>query len=387
MQLSCIHCGSEFSISAEQLGGRGQCPHCHGVIDLPNAVDENEHRPHEAPSNWLESSVSMLGSTVFHLIIVMILALSLGECQGPGISSGTEEVVIGEVPSENLDEPTKEELKQEEAGNDGKTGTETLSNPLDEITSPAVSESAREFQEIPISPLGGVVGISGPESLDGPRVGGPGPKGSFEIEVQRLRHNGLDIVLSFDSTGSMAGEINEVKRQIERVGVALMKLVPKTRISICTYRDDGDAYVVKGLPLTNDIKQIKSFLDDINAGGGGDLPEAVHEGLRWPLEKNMFEPKAHKVILLFGDAPPHMNQLKTCLELASDFKTNHNGLVSTVTCRQRERLPELVKIAEEGGGEAFLTSNERQIMTQLLVLVFGSQHRSKVLEAFDMRER
>jgi hypothetical protein len=34
-----------------------------------------------------------------------------------------------------------------------------------------------------------------------------------------------------------------------------------------------------------------------------------------------------------------------------------------------------------------LTSDQRQIMTQLMVLVFGSEHRAKVLEAFKLLER
>ena len=35
-------------------------------------------------------------------------------------------------------------------------------------------------------------------------------------------------------------------------------------------------------------------------------------------------------------------------------------------------------------GEAFVTADERQIMTQLIVLVFGSRHRAKVMEAFKL---
>ena len=61
--------------------------------------------------------------------------------------------------------------------------------------------------------------------------------------------------------------------------------------------------------------------------------------------------------------------------------------MSTVTCRSRQPLPEFYEIAMAGGGEAFLTTNEREIMTQLMVLVFGSQHRQKVLEAFRLMER
>ena len=91
-----------------------------------------------------------------------------------------------------------------------------------------------------------------------------------------------------------------------------------------------------------------------------------------------------KVILLFGDAPPHDSELALCLRVASDFHGQKQGVVSTVTCRSFRKLPAFVQIAEVGGGESFLTTDERQIMTQLMVLVFGSRHRAKVLEAFKL---
>ena len=40
-----------------------------------------------------------------------------------------------------------------------------------------------------------------------------------------------------------------------------------------------------------------------------------------------------------------------------------------------------------GGGEAFLTVEERQIITELMILVFGSQYRDKVVEAFRLLDR
>jgi len=72
------------------------------------------------------------------------------------------------------------------------------------------------------------------------------------------------------------------------------------------------------------------------------------------------------------------------VELATSFRKQHNGVVSTVTCRAIEPLPEFYEIAVAGGGEAFLTTDQKQIVSQLMVLVFGSQHRSKVLEAFKL---
>ena len=209
----------------------------------------------------------------------------------------------------------------------------------------------------------------------------------FERLVAQLKQNGLEIVITFDSTGSMEGEIQEVKRKIERMGSVLFRLVDKTRISVCTYRDQGAKYVVKGLPLTDNLGEIVKFLEDVSAGGGGDDPEAVNSGLEWSINQNQFRPKARKVILLFGDAPPHAADKDICLRLASEFRRKQNGVVSTVTCHSEQRLPSFIEIAQMGGGEAWLTRNEREIMSQLMILVFGSKHREKVLEAFDLLAR
>ena len=206
---------------------------------------------------------------------------------------------------------------------------------------------------------------------------------NFGKLISRLKRDGLDIVITFDSTGSMQREIDQVKGKIERIGGVLMEMIPKTRIGVVTYRDNGDEYVVKGIPLTDSIAKVKLFLEQTRAGGGGSEPEAVHEGLKWATTKNRFRKRARKVILLFGDAPPHPEKNIACQKMASDFRKS-GGIISTVTCRKEYILPEFEAIAKIGAGEAFLTSNERQIMTQLMILAFGSQHRSKVIEAFDL---
>jgi Mg-chelatase subunit ChlD len=164
-------------------------------------------------------------------------------------------------------------------------------------------------------------------------------------------------------------------------------MVPKTRISIVTYRDETDTYLVKGTPLTSSIDTVKLYLDEIRAAGGGDEPEAVHAGLNWAMSRNRFRSRARKVVLLFGDAPPHRQYLGECLNLAQSFNRQQGGVVSTVTCRASRRMDEFVEIAQMGGGESFLTSDEREIMTQLIVLVFGSEHRRKVLDAFKLLDR
>jgi predicted Zn finger-like uncharacterized protein len=387
MQLSCVHCGNAFTISADQLGGRGRCPHCHGVIVLPEADDgpaPAEDQPRHA-THWWENAVSGLASLVIHLVLILIFALiRFGGAGGEGLA---EDVLLGELPSEQLGQTQDEELSSEEAPA-AESATQELLEVMD--VEPPIEPATNSFSEDSLAVVSPSMsgGDAGSFDLGTVSVGGGSMSGGgWDGFLQNLRRNGLDIVITFDSTSSMHGELRQVKDQIKRIGGTLTTLIPKARISLCTYRDDDDDYVVKGLPLTDDIQQVQAYLSGVTAGGGGDIPEAVEEGLRWAVNNNQFRPNARKVLLLFGDAPPHPEDLSECLKIASDFQQQQGGIVSTVTCRAGSRLEEFYEIARMGGGEAFLTSDERQIMEQLIVLVFGSQHRARVLEAFELMER
>ncbi len=384
MKLICIHCGGEFTIHSEHLGGKGRCPHCKSEITLPKADNPKQAAGHEPPRNWLDSSISFLGSLVIHMGAMLLIALLQHFTFEAGSGEGTtQEVLIGILPSQELTDQQEEAISTTEVKSDSQT------DPMLEIVDvqPAATADASATTDLAAtSPASGSDSTSfdlGEVNVGGSMAGGGG---NWDGMIQQLRRHGLDIVICFDSTGSMSGEIDQVKKQIERIGRTLVTLVPKARISIVTYRDEGDEYVSKGMPLSGNIADVKAYLDRIEASEGGDLPEAVEEGLRWASKQNEFRPSARKVILVFGDAPPHPEKLKECLELASGFLNQQKGVVSTVTCRASTPLPEFYQIARAGGGEAFLTRNQREIMTQLMVLVFGSRHRDKVLEAFKMLE-
>jgi Mg-chelatase subunit ChlD len=385
MKLICIHCGGEFTILREHLGGKGRCPHCKSEITLPKAAEPKQAAPgHTQPQNWLDSSISFLGSLVIHMGAMLLIALVQHWNLDGGSGEGTtQEVLIGILPSQELTDQQEEAISATEVKTDSQSDPSEMLQELDvqpAVTTDAVTDLAAS------SPASG--SDAGSFDLGEVNIGGSmaGGGGTWDGMIQQLRRHGLDIVICFDSTGSMSGEIDQVKRQIERIGRTLFTLVPKARISIVTYRDEGDEYVAKGMPLSGNINDVKAYLDRIEAGEGGDLPEAVEEGLKWASKQNQFRPSARKVILVFGDAPPHPEKMKECLALAGAFKGQQKGVLSTVTCRASTPLPEFYEIARAGGGEAFLTRNQREIMTQLMVLVFGSRHRDKVLEAFKLLE-
>lgn len=383
MNILCVRCGQSFSITAAQLGTRGKCPHCAHTILLPKSERAYVRgKRGTRPGSWSIRSLSGSVSIAVHgLILALLLMIPWGRKQPALEPEGTP---VSIAP------PIRESLTQRTPQWDWSALNQSrLVAPNELLAKLRPPDPSGDWGKMIEGPL--TSAVSGDDVADFTRLSSASAIGSdvqeFGKLVEQLKRDGLDIVITFDSTGSMDAEIRQVKSKIERIGSALFKLVPKTRISICTYRDEGDAFVVQGLKLTDNLIRVSEYLDTITAEGGGDTPEAVDQGLRWATEQNAFRPGARKVILLFGDAPPHPAQKKTCLTLAANFRRQERGTVSTVTCHSEQRLADFVEIAAAGGGEAFLSRNDREIMTQLMVLVFGSEHRDKVIEALELLDR
>ena len=386
MNITCIHCDQDFSISADQLGTRGKCPHCKATVIMPKSEKQGARVTELSPPNrWMENSLCGMGAVILHLLVLIGMALVPWGQFSESTLGVADQVLIGQLPRNQMVENSDDDFEEVEIQSNNEASEEAFDSEM--FTPSAVDESAETLLDLnTISPSGGARQPFEIESFHDSEIVGGGQE-DFSEMLTRLKSEGLDIVITFDSTGSMQGEIDQVKSQIERIGAVLYQLIPKTKIGICTYRDETDLYVVKGLPLTSSLNEVVDYLEGIEAGGGGDEPEAVNAGLRWSIEKNNFRRRARKIILVFGDAPPHASRMDECLLLASNFRKKQGGSVGTVTCRGEELMDEFVEIAQLGGGEAFLTRDEREIMSKLIVLVFGSQHQTKVLEAFDLLDR
>lgn len=335
---------------------------------------------HPVGTRW-QSWVSFIASAVIHAIGFILLAL--WTWGAGGIAGSADEVLIGQIPEEVLTDQ-QESLAFEEKTPDDLSSVESMELEVVEPVSDAIIEVTGDSSPVFAPPLAS--GSLGFLEFDSALPGAGGAGGDWDGYIQHLRRTGLDIVIVFDSTGSMAGEIDAVKRQISGIMEALLRLIPKTRVGLCTYRDYGDIYVARGISMTSNIDLLQDFLAGVTADGGGDHPEAVDAGLRWAIENNPFQGPSRKVILVFGDAPPHAQNVTRCVNLAAQFRQKYGGIVSTVTCRDAVSLPEFVEIARAGGGEAFVSRQSAEIMTQLIVLAFGSRHRDKVIEALKLLE-
>ena len=119
--------------------------------------------------------------------------------------------------------------------------------------------------------------------------------------------NLVQIAFMVDATGSMGDELEFLKMDLKKVINEVQKTNTQLKISTATvfYRDEGDEYVVKHSPFTEDINQTTEFISQQRADGGGDFPEAVDKALV-QLNQLQWQPEARtRSAFLVLDAPPH----------------------------------------------------------------------------------
>jgi uncharacterized protein YegL len=121
----------------------------------------------------------------------------------------------------------------------------------------------------------------------------------------------VEVVFVLDTTGSMGGLIEAAKEKIWSIASTLAQAqqAPQISMGLVAYRDRGDEYVTQVIDLNQDLDSMYAKLLGLAAGGGGDGPEAVNEGLEAAIERVSWsqDSDVYKVVFLVGDAPPHMD--------------------------------------------------------------------------------
>ena len=116
-----------------------------------------------------------------------------------------------------------------------------------------------------------------------------------------------DIAFIVDATGSMGDEIRFLQSDLKYI---IDHVYSDTKIALRTavefYRDQTDAYVVRGKDFSTDIANTQAFIDEQRASGGGDYPEAVHTALENSLQNFSWNESARaRIAFLILDAPAH----------------------------------------------------------------------------------
>lgn len=125
-------------------------------------------------------------------------------------------------------------------------------------------------------------------------------------QAQRPR---LDLVFLVDATGSMGDEIAKLKGSMRSIAQQIGQLPgqPDTCFGLVAYRDRGDAFITRTHDFTDDLGAFQSVLGRVQAGGGGDTPEALNEALHEAVHGLSWRSDAARLVVLVADAPPHLD--------------------------------------------------------------------------------
>jgi Mg-chelatase subunit ChlD len=214
----------------------------------------------------------------------------------------------------------------------------------------------------------------------------------FNDAMKRYERLGLDVCLVIDCTDSMADVLLRLRQQSRELCDVIRRFVPSSRFGLVSYRDLKQfdpaefAYATKLFPLTADTEAFKKALGELRAAGGGDIPEAVFDGLAEAMTHGGWRVAGHKVIILIGDAPPHPQNdgVKKTVTMVDDWRKNAKGTVHVIDTTGYNRLMgEFKSIAEAGGGKAIMLNEDATILRELVPLILGTEWRDRLLKTLD----
>lgn len=122
----------------------------------------------------------------------------------------------------------------------------------------------------------------------------------------------LDMVIAFDTTGSMAAYIEDVRHQVAEMIPRIFKDNEDLRLGIVAFGDYcdmvnrdtfGDAY--QCIPLTDNENDIIKFVRKSKDTSGGDGDEFYELVLKKIIDESPWREDSSKAILLIADADPH----------------------------------------------------------------------------------
>lgn len=130
--------------------------------------------------------------------------------------------------------------------------------------------------------------------------------------IKSMKEKDAKIVIVMDATGSMGDEVEEMRKNLMQKLERELKRFDTFRIGLVLYRDYTDTYFYHSLPIkvfgfTESLAEFEKNLNSFVIHGfeGGDIPEAVYEGLYGALKFFDWSGEAEKKIILIGDAEPH----------------------------------------------------------------------------------
>lgn len=137
----------------------------------------------------------------------------------------------------------------------------------------------------------------------------------IKIDTRTPGYGKLDLVIAFDTTGSMSAYIDDVKKRIASLIPALFADNEDLKLSIIAFgdycdmvgKDDfGPAYQCH--KLSSNKAHLIDFVLNAEHTNGGDAPEFYELVIRKIVNETSWRPDASRAVLLIADSVPHMDK-------------------------------------------------------------------------------
>lgn len=203
----------------------------------------------------------------------------------------------------------------------------------------------------------------------------------LENYIQQLASRQLDLAICLDCTASMYGELAAAQGGIDDLMRFCADVTASTRIAIVAYRDRREEFETKAWDFTGDLEQARTQLWTLNAEGGGDTPESVRAALNLAFTQLSWKPEATKVLVLVGDAPPHVGDGGGCIKMAALARTDA-ALITHVIQVEGKSVKHFPEIAEAGGGKCVTLEDDDRLIGEIAGLSLADRYEDEFAEFF-----
>lgn len=185
-----------------------------------------------------------------------------------------------------------------------------------------------------------------------------------------------DILISFDTTGSMSACIKQVRRNVVQLVTELFQF-KDTRIGIITHGDYCDNPIMTNLSFSSELSQVVQFVERAPDTYGGDAPECYELVLS---EARIFDWQAeNRIMLLIGDSTPHhpsesQNRRNLDWKIEAEQLASYNGVkIYAVQCLNHRSSDSFYDGLARIGGTQKLSLHQFADINKLLTAVFYKQ--------------
>lgn len=175
----------------------------------------------------------------------------------------------------------------------------------------------------------------------------------------------LDVQFLIDTTGSMQDEIDRLRTNMLAVSrsIAALPTKPDVRFAMTVYRDCGDAFVSRSYEFDGDVNRFTGELNTVRAAGGGDLPEALNQGLHDAVTRPGWRgDDTVKMVFLVADAAPH-------LDYANDADY---ALDTLVAARRGIKIDPIASSGLDDAGEYVFRQLAQLTLGRFVFLTYGA---------------